>query len=208
MQEFDLQALWNEADAGAEKWYQQLRPELEQMARQQNASVLARLRRLMWSEIVGGSVLFLWLFYELYREQVSLMVYLFVGGIFFVACWISYRYYAQFSRRVEAIPTMNVIASTQAYLHEVQQYRQRMIRMSLIASPISVLIGYVTGVVISSDISIFYEPTFWLTTLAAMIGFGLLIYFGLRAYYNYFIGGKEAELVALLQRLQYPQEEE
>ncbi|MEM1215456.1 MAG: hypothetical protein AAGJ82_07220 [Bacteroidota bacterium] len=201
MQEFDLQSTWDDTDAKAEQWYRQLRPELVQLARQQNASVLARLQRLMWREIVLGSIFFVVVLLLFYREDTSWVTLLYTLLLFLGGCWMSYYAHNKFSERIAAIPTMNVIESTTAYLHEVTQYRQRLTRLSLLISPLAVLAGYSIGVMLNHSYEVLLEPSFWVKTLLSMLVFGGLIYYGSRWYYRFFIGKRETELRALLERL-------
>ena len=165
MQEFDLQDIWEGADVDAAQWYERLRPELVAMARQKNDSVLQRIRRMVLWEIVFA---LLTLAVSMYYLR-DLPVFLFVGLIafFMVVITISYRYYLQFSREIGQVPSLNIVESTSAYLRILSNYKNRLVRLSIILMPLGLIVGFFAGfgVGAENDFSALREAKFWLITI-------------------------------------------
>lgn len=201
MQEFDLEQLWEEAGAGADEWYTQLRPALVQTARQQNQSVLQRLRRLMLSELLlslVGIVLFAY-----FGQAVSPWVYGTFIGLLVIVSAVSYRQYRRFRTEIDAVPTLNIVASTRAYLHIITRYRQRLFRLTILVLPLALGVGFIAGYSLgSNDYKPMQQWHFWLRVLPLLVAGGVFMYFLTTWYYRFFIGRKEEELQQLLRQLE------
>jgi hypothetical protein len=201
MQEFDLNSIWSEADKKAESWYEELRPELERMARQKNDSVLQRIKRLVEIEMAVSVMIiigFIVFNRSLHPVVLATIIVSLVGVLF-----ISYRYYRHFRQQIELVPTMNIKASTAAYLEQLSNYKRRLIRLSLIFLPFGLVIGFVAGFAMGADndLSTLSNPLFWLSTLPILFVAAVLSYGMVRAYYRFFIGTQEDELREVLVRL-------
>jgi hypothetical protein len=98
---------------------------------------------------------------------------------------------------------MNIKASTAAYLEQLSNYKQRLIRLSLIFLPFGLIIGFIGGFALGADndLSKLSDLQFWLKTLPILLVAAVLCYGMVRAYYRFFIGTQEDELKEVLIRL-------
>lgn len=201
MQEFDLQELWGQADDRAEAWYDRLRPDLVAIARQKNDSILQRIRRLVQWELLFSAVAFIGLLF--YWQDFQLLFFLLMEFTILLVMVISYRHYLRFSREIEAVPAMNIVASTEAYLNILRGYKKRLVRLSILLMPFGLIVGFMAGFGLGSenDYSSFLNPKFWLITIPALAAVAVPTYYFTLWYYRFFIGSKEKELAKVLERL-------
>jgi hypothetical protein len=202
MQEFDLQELWGQADDRAEAWYDRLRPDLVAIARQKNDSILQRIRRLVQGELLFSAVAFVGLLF--YWQDFHLLLFLLLELTILLVMVISYRHYLQFSKEIEAVPAMNIVASTEAYLNILRGYKKRLVRLSILLMPVGLIVGFMAGFGLGSenDYSAFLSLKFWLITIPALAAIAVPTYYFTLWYYRFFIGSKEKELAEVLERLQ------
>lgn len=201
MQEFDLKELWGQANDRADAWYESLRPDLVATARKKNDSVLQRIRRLVQGEMIFSvvalvAVLCYWqAFHPVFLVLLEVTILL--------VMLVSYRYYQHFSEEIAAVPSMNIVASTEAYLNILSDYKKRLIRLSMILMPISLVIGFMAGFGLGTenDYTALLTPKFWYFTIPSLLLVAIPTYFFTRWYYHFFIGSKEKELSAVLERL-------
>lgn len=201
MQEFDLQELWGQADDRAEAWYDRLRPDLVAIARQKNDSILQRIRRLVQGELLFSAMAFLGLLF--YWQNFHLFFFLLLEFTILLVMVISYRHYLRFSREIEAVPAMNIVASTEAYLNILQGYKKRLVRLSILLMPLGLVVGFMAGFGLGSenDYSALLHLKFWLITIPSLIAVAVPTYYITLWYYRFFIGSKEKELTEVLERL-------
>ncbi len=206
MQEFDLKNIWEGAGAGAEAWYQELRPELEAMARKKNDSVLQRIRRLVFWEVLFSFVVLGLAVY--YLRTLPVLLYVLMLSLLLVVIAISYRYYLQFSNETNQVPTLSVVESTAAYLRILNNYKNRLLRLSIIFIPIGLIVGFFTGFSMGAknDFSAFQKPLFWLINAGILAVMAGPTYFLTKWYYRFFLGSKEKELEQVLARLREEEE--
>ncbi len=207
MQEFDLKNIWEEADAGAERWYQELRPELVAMARRKNDSVLQRIRRLvLWEILFAVASLALAVYY---LQGLSTPLYVLMIVFFIVVIAISYRYYLQFSQEISEVPSLNIVESTSAYLRILSNYKNRLIRLSIALMPVGLVVGFFAGFGMGADndFSALQDPVFWVISIVALAIVAVPSYLLTKWYYRFFLGSKEKELEQVLIRLQQEEEE-
>lgn len=206
MQEFDLNSIWNEADKKADSWYEDLRPELESMARQKNDSMLQRIKRLVEMEM-AISILIIIGFATYSRSMNPIVLGIIILSLVGVLL-ISYQYYRQFRQQVELVPTLNIKASTTAYLEQLSNYKRRLIRLSLIFLPFGLIIGFIGGFAMGTDndLSKLNDPQFWLGITPVLLIAALLCFLFVKAYYRFFIGIQEDELKEVLLRLNREEE--
>ena len=116
---------------------------------------------------------------------------------------ISYRYYQRFTSDIEAVPAMNIVASTEAYLNILNNYKTRLVRLSVLLMPVGLLVGFMAGFGLGNknDFSALTSSKFWLATIPALIAIAIPTYYFTLWYYRFFIGSKEKELTAVLERL-------
>lgn len=201
MQEFDLKELWNQADERAEAWYAGQRPELVAMAQQKNDSVLHHIRRLLQSELVFGAVVFvgiLWSWQDLHP-----LFFVLIEVTIAVVMYLSYRYYRRFSEEIAAVPTLHIVAATESYLNILKAYKKRLLRLSVLLMPFALVIGFMAGFGLGTenDFTALATFKFWLFTIPALLLVAAATYFFTVWYYRFFIGSKESELAAVLERL-------
>jgi hypothetical protein len=201
MQEFDLQEIWGQASDRAEAWYDRLRPDLVAIARQKNDSILQRIRRLVQGELLFSTLAFIGLLF--YWQDFHLLFFLLMELTILLVMFISYRYYLRFSREIEAVPAMNIVASTEAYLNILRGYKKRLIRLSVLLMPIGLIVGFMAGFGLGSekDYSALMSLKFWLITLPSLAAVAVPTYYLTLWYYRFFIGSKEKELAEVLERL-------
>ncbi len=201
MQEFDLQELWGQADDRAEAWYDRLRPDLVAIARQKNDSILQRIRRLVQWELLFSALAFLGLLF--YWQDFHLLFFLLTEFTILSVMVISYRHYQRFTREIEAVPAMNIVASTEAYLNILRGYKKRLVRLSILLMPVALLVGFMAGFGLGSekDYSALMSFKFWLVTIPALAAVAVPTYYLTLWYYRFFIGSKEKELAEVLERL-------
>ncbi|PTM14669.1 MAG: hypothetical protein DA408_02450 [Bacteroidetes bacterium] len=201
MQEFDLESLWNQTDKSAEDWYQRLRPELVALAQRKNDSVLQRIQRMVAAEMVVGVLILVGLLYYV-RDFHPLLIAAIIG-FFGAILYITYAYYRNFQEKILAVPTLNIIAATCAYLQHVGDYRRRLLQLSIVLLPFSLLIGFFTGFGIGADqdFSSLLTVKFWAVVLPLLAVLGVLFYFFVKWYYRLLLGNKEKELQLVLNRL-------
>lgn len=201
MKEFDLQELWGQADDRAEAWYERLRPDLVATARKKNDSVLQRIRRLVQGEMIFSIMAFVVVlyFWQDFHPLFFGLIELTILGVMYV----SYRYYQRFSVEIAAVPGMNIVASTEAYLNILKVYRKRLLRLSITLMPIGLLVGFMAGFGLGTenDFTALLTPKFWYFTIPALLLVAVPTYYFTRWYYHFFIGSKEKELSAVLERL-------
>jgi hypothetical protein len=201
MKEFDLKELWSQADEGAEVWYEGQRPELAATARRKNDSVLQRIRRLVQSELLFGGLVFLgvlWWWQEMHPFFFGLMEVSILGLMY-----MSYRYYCRFREEIAAVPTLNIVASTEGYLNILSAYKKRLLRLSVLLMPFALVIGFMAGFGLGTenDFTALATLKFWLITIPSLLLVAIPTYFFTVWYYRFFIGSKEKELAAVLERL-------
>ncbi|WP_020537390.1 hypothetical protein [Lewinella cohaerens] len=201
MQEFDLQELWGQANDRAEAWYDRLRPDLVATARQKNDSVLQRIRRLVQGELLFSTAAFVGLLF--YWQDFHPLFLILMESTILLVMIIAYRYYRRFTSDIEAVPAMNIVASTEAYLNILNTYKTRLVRLSIFLMPVGLIIGFMAGFGLGNknDFSAFSSSKFWLTTIPALIAIAIPTYYFTLWYYRFFIGSKEKELAAVLERL-------
>ncbi|WP_367391726.1 hypothetical protein [Lewinella sp. LCG006] len=201
MQEFDLQELWGQADDRAEAWYDRLRPDLVAIARQKNDSILQRIRRLVQGELLFSAMAFIGLLF--YWQNFHLFFFLLLEFTILLVMVISYRHYLRFSREIEAVPAMNIVASTEAYLNILRGYKKRLVRLSILLMPLGLVVGFMAGFGLGSenDYSALLHLKFWLITIPSLIAVAVPTYYITLWYYRFFIGSKEKELAEVLERL-------
>lgn len=201
MKEFDLNSIWNQADKKADSWYQELRPELEAMARQKNDGVLQRIRRLVEMEMIFSVLLIIGM--GIYGRAMEPLILALVLVTLIGVLFISYRYHQTFRNQIEAVPTMNIKASTKAHLQHLTNYRQRLVRLSMVFLPFGLGIGFVAGFAMGTDNDLGKISTldFWLKNIPFLLIATVLCYFFVHWYYRFFIGSQEDELKAVLARL-------
>jgi hypothetical protein len=201
MQEFDLQELWGQSDDRAEAWYDRLRPDLVAIARQKNDNILQRIRRLVQGELLFSTLAFAGLLF--YWQNFHLASFLLMELTILLVMVISYRHYLRFSREIEAVPAMNIVASTEAYLNILRGYKKRLVRLSILLMPVALLVGFMAGFGLGSenDYSALKKPKFWLITIPALAAVAVPTYYLTLWYYRFFIGSKEKELAEVLERL-------
>jgi hypothetical protein len=201
MQEFDLQELWGQGDDRAEAWYDRLRPDLVAIARQKNDSILQRIRRLVQGELLFSALAFVGLLF--YWQDFHLFFFLLMECTILLVMVIAYRYYQRFSREIEAVPAMNIVASTESYLNILRGYKKRLIRLSILLMPVGLVVGFMAGFGLGSenDYSALMSLKFWLITIPALAAIAVPTYYFTLWYYRFFIGSKEKELAEVLERL-------
>lgn len=201
MQEYDLNSIWSQADKKADNWYKDLRPELETMARKQNDSVLQRIKRLVEMEMAISVLIIVG--FTIYSRTIHPAILATIILSLIGVLIISYRYYRYFRQQIELVPTMNIRASTAAYLQQLGDYKRRLIRLSLVFLPFGLLIGFVGGFALGTDndLAPLSDPYFWLRMLPILLVTAALCYGLVRVYYRFFIGTQEDELRGVLDRL-------
>lgn len=208
MQEFDLQSLWQAADADANSWYQQQRSEVLRQAQQQSLDTLEQLRQQFRREMgltIGLGVLFLaliipvnsWLFW------VSMLI---VGA----AVWYKVRSYRQFQHKLSEVPMLNVRQSTSAYLTILQRYRQSTQHTQAVLAPIGATLGYFIGFLSGSaeNYAALSTAKFWLISIPLLLLLGVAGHYYSRWRFRRFFGRREDSLRAILQSLDNIVEEE
>jgi len=200
MKEFDLKSIWGDADQDAKEWYEDLRPELIDMAKKQNDSVLHRLRRLAIIELTSGIFAITALLYYIRSLEIWLLV---AATLFMLALvFVSFYQYRVFKQKADQVPTLNIVDSTKSYLTLIHNYKKRLNRVAVVLIPLSILVGVFLGFnQYDDDYSTFFKWETWSTLLPVLIALSLLSMLGTRWYYNYFIGSKENELQAVLNGL-------
>ncbi|MEZ4983569.1 MAG: hypothetical protein R2795_00785 [Saprospiraceae bacterium] len=198
MKEFDWQSAWEQSNESAGRWYQQVRPDVAMRIRQRHEDVLSYLRRLMLYELYVGGIAILVLLYVCRSLPLPLLGLLFAGlaGMMY----LSFMYFQRFNRKITAVPTLDVVASTRAYIDLIADYRQRLLRLALILTPISLILGFFAGFGIgaNNDFGPLYTLKFWALALPLLALLAILCYWGMRWYYNYFVGKQEERLKAVL----------
>lgn len=201
MKEFDLDSLWQNAGEEASSWYQEHQAEIVRQARRRNESVLRKIERSVWLETILGVILMvaaLW-----FLNDISPVVWWALLAVCLIAIWITLRYYFQFKRQVNSIPSLNIKASTEQFLGLLRSYKVRLTRLSLILTPIALLSGFAGGFSSggTTDYSAITSIKFWLVVipLLALAMFGL--YYFIRWYYQWFFGAQEEQLEDILRSL-------
>lgn len=202
MKEFDLKDIWNSGDQAAQHWYEQIRPDLLEKARKQSDHTLYKLKRLAIGELVFNLIS---AFVVLYLSKdvdwrIGIIVFLFILSIGYLA----FRQYLRFSRAVQNVPTLNVLASTEAYLQLIRDYSQRITQLAKYITPFAIGFGFLLGFELSSSDSHFrtYDwESIAITAFVLIILMAFTYYFS-KWYYQYFIGSKADELEEMLNNLQ------
>ena len=201
MREFDLKELWEEANEPAAAWYDRQRSELAATARRKNAGVLQRIRRLVQGELIFSAAVFAGAFW--WWSELHPLPFVLLELSILLVMILGYRYYRHFSAAVAAVPTLDVVASTETYLRLLGNYKRRLIRLSLLLTPFALIVGFLAGFGLGTenDFSGLATAKFWLYAVPGLLVGAAAAYFFTVWYYRFFIGSKEKELEALLDRL-------
>lgn len=201
MKEFDLNSLWQNAEEEASSWYRKHQDDVIRHARRRNETVLRKIERSVWSEMILGVIFmaaFLW-----FLQDISAAVWWVLLVIFLIVIGISLRHYLQFKKQVKAIPSLNIKSSTEQFLEVLRSYKARLTRLSLILTPFALLSGFAGGFSQGAvnDYSALGSTRFWLAVIPllalAMAGF----YYFIRWYYKWLFGAQEEQLEDILQSL-------
>lgn len=201
MEEFDLRSMWQGADKQADSWYQERQEELWRQAKRRNEHVLRRIQRMVWMETIFSVVMTIallgWMLDIVGWLWWTLLVMLTVTIV------ISYRYYSQFRGQVDEIPSLNIKRSTEEFLHLLRSYKQRMIRLSVILTPVALIMGFAGGFSegAENDFSKLTTWEFWAISLPTLVLAGVFFYYFTHWYYRRTFGSKEQELEEVLRSL-------
>ncbi len=201
MKEFDLKSIWDGADQQAEQWYQHLRPELIAKAKKQNDSVLHKIQRLTMMEIITGGISLLVLLY--FIRAMSVWIIGGTGIVFLCLIYISFHQYRLFKQKADQVPTLNILASTEAYLKLINDYRKRLNRIAVLLMPFSILLGLFLGFHLNdvNDYSSFFKLKTWVILLPILLVLSVVSIYLTKWYYSYFIGSREKELQTVVDSL-------
>ncbi len=141
MEEFDLGAIWKDSEENANAYYEGLEEDIVEIARRQSSSVVQRMKRNAWVELLAGIFLWAGIFYWFrdnplfgYLTGFGLILYLGTGvGLY------------KMLMRFREINSMNVLDSITAYLKLFRKSYRRAQLLMYVLLPIGYILGFFMG---------------------------------------------------------------
>lgn len=192
MEEFDLGAIWKDSEEGANAYYKGLEENVVEIARRQSSSVVQRMKRNAWVELLAGIFLWAGIFYW-FRDNPLFGYLTGFGLILYLGTGIGlYKMLVRFRE----INSMNVLDSITAYLKLFRKSYRRTQLLIYVLLPIGYTLGFFMGFLAAGgNFEKIQEP--WLIGLLLLISIGILaagIWFTTRKYMYWMYGQYIEEL--------------
>ncbi|MGH1335381.1 MAG: hypothetical protein ACRBFS_04575 [Aureispira sp.] len=196
MNNFNLEAIWDDEQPEATAYFEQVAPQLQLVIKQGSQHTLQKLRRTILIEwlvgllIIGGLLL-------VYREEPFFLRMLCTTLI--VTLLGIYPYWNLW-RTIIAIPTQSLRESLVAYLKVIRLFIKRIHWFCLLGTPIGAALGLYLGLKEAGSIPTLYD-WLWIFGLSTIVGIAL--YLPIRYWYVPMLYGRtEKRLEELLAQLQ------
>lgn len=196
MDNFDLDALWEEEQPAAHAYFEQVAPQLQQVIQQGSQHALQKLRKTIVMEWAVGGVAIVGLFF-FYRQA----PYFGVMAIVTLSALALGAYpYWNLWQKIKAIPTQSLQQSLQAYLEIVRLFIKRIEWFCLLGTPVGAAIGMYIGME-EEAANLTSVAWFWIIVVSLVVG--LLFYFPMKYWYIPALYGRtEKHLESLLKQLE------
>lgn len=202
MQDINIQALWDADSVQADQEYQMIQSNVIDLAQQQSQSIIQKVLRQTFAELIFGFVLLIGMSTYLWDVPKVLL------GIFVVysltTLWISFQFWNNFRIKARKVHAQDTKSAIQIYLYLLRSYKAHLWNYSISLIPFTVFIGFIGGYCKGSDnqlATIFESQILWISLLAIIL-LMIIGYIMIRQYFRLVIDTKIEELEMVLEGLE------
>lgn len=135
MSEFNIENIWEENQQEADAHFNTIEPKLLEMAKQDSNSVIAKLKKKIYLEIVLTFLMLVVVLIPFYDALTPLLIAALIG--INLAVLMPYR---KFLKDLQLIPTLNIVESLEGYIKLMNNFITRLKVVTLVLTPLLLLV--------------------------------------------------------------------